>query len=182
MTSGVVSAEKRCLARNKRGVQCGKARLVGLTVCRIHGGGTKASLAKSRRAIDQLVTPALVQLQQIINSETSTNTEKLQAIRLVLDRTGFGPNATIQVDGKWEQTMVHIFGKGAADAARDGELGLAINREVPEEYRAELEAYQPTTLEDIQEAEVVEDEPEVPENVVRIRSVRGSAEPPRRDR
>ncbi len=97
---------------------------------------------------------------------------------MLLDRSGLTPGITVQHEVKpWEITLQHAFKQG----------GVTINREIPEELKVEmnaLPAYSQPSTEDIEDAEVVEDDFEpTPMNILSFdRPVRGSANPPRRNR
>lgn len=172
--------EHRCIARSKRtGTQCKRTALPGLNVCRTHGGGSKAAIAKSRAYLDQLAEPAIFQLQQILNDSKTAAPDRLRAIQMVLDRTGFGKRESLDVEVEmkpWEVTM-----------------GMII-KEIPADMRTE--SIGPSTELDMIDAEVVEEDynprdelPQIRPNsgpdgraAVHMPNRIGSADPPRRSR
>lgn len=174
--------QNRCTAKSTRsGEQCKKSAIKGGTVCKTHGGSAAHVANKARERLNELVEPALVQLNRILSAQGTSDSDRLRSIQMVLDRTGFGPGSTIEHEVKpWEITIQSIFKQSAE---------LTINREVPEAMRAELEAererqssYATGVPEDIEDAEIVDDDVDhVPAVVTPIRP-RGSAEPPRRNR
>jgi hypothetical protein len=177
--------QNRCTAHSTRsGEQCKKAAIRGGTVCRTHGGGAAHVAKKARERLQELAEPAVVQLNRILSAQGTSDSDRLRAIQMVLDRTGLGPGLSVEVEVKpWEVTMQHIYRQDA---------GVQIIRTVPEDLRKEMSelpgyATGGITLQDIEDAEVVEDEDEsdipriVPPKLLGEKAtVRGSSQPPRR--
>lgn len=187
----------RCVARSSRtGSQCKRPALPGMRVCRNHGGATKASRAKAQELLDRMVEPVLWELRDIaLNPARSMSEgERLRAIQMVLDRT-MPKEVKHEVEVKpWEITMQHLFA-GAESAP-------SLNRQPSQAQIEELEAYMPEDHrvdddyeDDIEEAEIVEEDPR--DSLWQIRPADGaasrataqpprvmvgSAEPPRRRR
>lgn len=161
----------RCSATNRFGEQCRNPSIRGGTVCRSHGGASPQVKKKARERLLEMVEPALVQLSQIMEKPSTSDSDRLRAIQMVLDRTGYGPGHTLEVEVKpWELTMQRIV----------KELPSVDMVATPEP------AYDP---EDIEDAEVIEDHhprdylPQiVPPTVLgESATIRiGSAQPPRR--
>lgn len=178
--------QNRCNAHSSRtGQRCKKAAIKGGTVCKTHGGGAAHVAKKARERLLELAEPAVMQLNRILTAQGTSDSDRLRAIQMVLDRAGLGPGLSVDVEVKpWEVTMQHIFRQGAA--------GVHINRAVPEDMRKEMSelpgyATGGITLQDIEDAEIVEDEDEfdipriVPPKLLGEKAtVRGSAQPPRR--
>ncbi len=116
----------------------------------------------------ELVNPALAELQRILTKPDTTDADRLRAITLLLDRTGYGPKSQVEVEVRpWQELM------GMGESA-----GI---------FKA-VEAPQPLVL----EAQVIEDDVPLveddadydwPDNVIRTRfpmerKSRGSATPP----
>lgn len=104
----------------KRGEQCKRNVKFGWNYCNLHGGANPASKAAAERAFAMARMPAIESLISIIeqfNDETCptcnypSGDEKTQrvvvrAAQVVLDRTGFGPHATLDV--KTPATVVDL--------------------------------------------------------------------------
>jgi hypothetical protein len=179
----------RCSAKSTRsGEQCKKPAIKGGTVCRTHGGSAAQVVKRARERLQELSEPAIVQLNRILQAQGTSDSDRLRAIAMVLDRTGFGPGMTVEHEVKpWEVTMQHVF----TDAP-----SMQVNRTPPPELQAEAEklpekyrGFDPEEL--IEDAEIIEDEDDLPDNVTYVvpaysardrAKVRGSAEPPRRKR
>lgn len=99
---------RRCTATNAVGEQCGRAPIPGGSVCAVHGGKAphvKAAaqarlLAAADYAIDYLVrllTPR-PPCTTCGRSDADRDPVVVRACQLVLDRAGFGPHATLEVE------------------------------------------------------------------------------------
>jgi len=87
-----------CTAHRTDGQPCRGAAINGGTVCAAHGGrAPQVKEAAARRVLDSLVHPALVELRDLIENDATPPGVKLQAIRVVLDRTGFVPSKPIEI-------------------------------------------------------------------------------------
>ena len=171
--------QNRCKAHSTRsGEQCKKAAIRGGTVCKTHGGSAGHVAKKARERLLELAEPAVMQLNRILSAQGTSDSDRLRAVQMVLDRTGLGPGVNVEVEVKpWEITMQHVFAQGT---------GVQINRAVPEDLvkeMGELPAY--TTTDATFDAEVIEDEYDIPRIIPgkllgEKAHVRGSAEPPRR--
>lgn len=124
----------RCVYTKRDGVQCKNPPIKGGTVCKKHGGAAAHIQRKAKERLQAMVLPALAELNKIVTAPGASDGDKLRAISMVLDRTGYGRGMTIEhVQAKpWEITMQHIV----------TELGT--------------DTYD--QIEDIEDAEVVEDE------------------------
>lgn len=88
---------------NSGGVPCGRYALKGTTVCSVHGGKAGQVQRKARERLTEMVDPAVVQLNRIITKEDTTDTDRLRAIQMLLDRTGYGPRSEMVLTPKpWE--------------------------------------------------------------------------------
>lgn len=184
--------QRRCIARSHQtGEQCRNFAMRAQRVCKFHGGATKASRAKAQDLMDRMVEPALHELRDIMANPKTKNGEKLTAIRLILERTMPREVKHEHEIKPWEITMQQVFAEGAP----------ALIRQPSPEQVAELEAYMPEDHrvddyeDDIEEAEIVEEDPR--DSLWQIRPAAGadsratatpprvmvgSAEPPRRRR
>lgn len=124
----------RCRYTKRNGEQCKNAPIKGGTVCKKHGGAAAHIQRKAQERLQAMIMPALVELNKILEAPSTSDGDKLRAVSMVLDRTGFGKGMTIEhkQDKPWEVTMQHILTELPAD-------------------------YDPYALEQIEDAEVVEE-------------------------
>ncbi len=95
-----------CTATNRQGKRCGRAPIVGGTVCASHGGkAPQVEAAAHRRTLDGFVGPALVEMRAILDDDKTPASVRLGAIKDILDRTGFKPVTQIQVMPTEEQIL-----------------------------------------------------------------------------
>jgi hypothetical protein len=103
-----------------------------------------------------MVEPAMVQLRRIIDKKETSDADKLKAIQLVLDRTGFKPGVEITVGvSKWDELLDDVVdldrslpavGDGGGDPAWEDRHQLAYSaqeeadRERHDEEAREFEA------------------------------------------
>lgn len=88
----------RCVANNRQGKRCGKSPEKGGRVCRMHGGAApQTQQANARRILEALITPALIEYRRILESPNVSDAVKMQAIRDLLDRTGYKAATTVEV-------------------------------------------------------------------------------------
>lgn len=100
----------QCCRIKKDGEQCRQYAVPGTTVCRYHGGKAPQTKAKARERMLEMISPALAQLDRILTKSDTTDADRLRAITLLLDRTGYGPKAELEVEVKqWEQTLQGIL-------------------------------------------------------------------------
>ena len=168
----------RCVAKSTRsGERCKKSAIKGGTVCRTHGGANRFVAKKARERLLELQEPAIVQLNRILSAPGTSDSDRLRAVQMVLDRTGLGASQHVEVEVKpWEITMQQVF-KSNPDPQ--------INRAIPDDMLAEMEAYVPPTYDEVIDAEVIEDDDFEPSDFSNVTSFdapvrRGSANPPRR--
>ncbi|MCB8043603.1 hypothetical protein JM654_03685 [Microbacterium oxydans] len=123
----------RCRYTKRNGEQCKNAPIKGGTICKKHGGAAAHIQRKAQERLQAMIMPALVELNKILEAPSTSDGDKLRAVSMVLDRTGFGKGVTIEhkQDKPWEVTM------------------QAIIMPMAEDYT--------TGTEDIEEAEVVEE-------------------------
>lgn len=164
--------QNRCVAKSTRsGEQCKKSAIRGSTVCKTHGGAAKQVAKKARERLMEMVEPALVQLIRIVEQPGTSDSDRLRAIQMVLDRTGYGPGKHVEVEVRpWEVAMQHVFRQQPQ-----------IVRELPESDDENVEVVRHMEFDysesyDIVDAEIVEDD-----NVVPFRRV-GSSMPPKHQR
>ncbi|MEO3761218.1 HGGxSTG domain-containing protein [Mycobacterium sp. B14F4] len=89
---------KKCTAHSKRtGAPCNNPPVTGLSVCRMHGGATKAAKNAARRRIDLAADKMAEQLLRIADSAES-EAVKLAAVKDALDRAGLKAPDKVEVD------------------------------------------------------------------------------------
>lgn len=89
-------AENRCTATTQDGFPCTKYAMKNDTVCEAHQG--RLSLRQVRLRLEDMRPAALSALQRAL--ECGEWPVVIAAVRLVFDRTGLGPNATLTIDDK----------------------------------------------------------------------------------
>lgn len=100
----------RCSRTKSNGEQCKNYAIPGGTVCVKHGGNAPHTRAKARERLLEMVDPAMVQLHRIIEKPDASDADKLRAISMVLDRTGYGPKSQVEVEVKpWEKVLKGIM-------------------------------------------------------------------------
>ena len=89
----------KCTAHSKRtGAPCNNPPIAGLSVCRMHGGATKAAKAAARRRLDGAADRMAKQLLKMAIDENVSDAVKLTAIRDALDRRGLKAPTTVEVE------------------------------------------------------------------------------------
>lgn len=77
----------RCTATNRQGRRCGKAPILGGTVCRMHGGAAPQVMQAAEERLKALVDPAITRLAELIR-QTEFPSVAIAAVKDVLDRNG----------------------------------------------------------------------------------------------
>lgn len=97
-----------CHATKADGTPCKKFAMKGTTVCDTHGGRSPNTKAKAKERLMEMVDPALVQLRRIIDNPATSDADKLRAIAMVLNRTGYHEKSELTVEHElkpWEQLV-----------------------------------------------------------------------------
>lgn len=132
----------RCRYTKRNGEQCKSPPIKGGTVCKKHGGAAAHIQRKAQERLQSMINPALVELNKILVAPGTSDGDKLRAVAMVLDRTGYGKGMTIEhkQDKPWEVTMQHIITEIPEDY--DPYAGLDIeDAEVIEESTGPIEDY-----------------------------------------
>jgi hypothetical protein len=112
---------QKCTAHSKRtGAPCNNPPVAGLTVCRMHGGATKAAKAAARRRIDEAADRMAKQLLKMATDDNVSDAVKLTAIRDALDRAGLKAPTTVEVEvgtKPWDGLAEKIVGFAASTRA-----------------------------------------------------------------
>ncbi len=99
---------RRCTAISKNsGERCQRAPILGGMVCAVHGGSAPQVMAKARERLVGMVEPAMVALHRAVTqtppcplcgrSDSDRDPAVINAARIILDRTGFGPSSKLEV-------------------------------------------------------------------------------------
>lgn len=100
----------RCNYTKRNGEQCKSSPVKGGTVCKKHGGAAAHIQRKATERLQSMINPALVELNKILVAPGTSDGDKLRAITMVLDRTGYGKGITVEhkQEKPWEVTMQAI--------------------------------------------------------------------------
>ncbi len=109
----------RCTATSRRsGERCLRQAVIGAMVCYHHGGRAPQVAKAAQTRLEEMVGPAIQQLQTILEKPNTSDADRLRAIALLLDRTGFGPRKNIGVDmnvRKFEHVITEIIREAPDD-------------------------------------------------------------------
>ncbi|WP_068433329.1 hypothetical protein [Piscicoccus intestinalis] len=103
---------QRCSATTSAGNPCKKWAIHGATVCRTHGGNLPNVRAKAKERLLSMVDPTLVELQKILQKPSTTDADRLRAIQIVLDRTGYHAKTEMSVEHEvkpWEGLVAGVL-------------------------------------------------------------------------
>lgn len=89
--------KRPCTARRSDGSACGNSAIRGGTVCVAHGGRAPQVRAKANMRLLNMVEPALKELRRIIDDANADDANKLRAINMVLNRTGFAEKQNLEI-------------------------------------------------------------------------------------
>lgn len=84
---------RQCTATNRAGERCQKSAMRGQQVCHFHGGRNPGALRKAQERLLALAEPAIEGLNHAL--ESNDLPAIVSAARVVLDRAGLGPRATV---------------------------------------------------------------------------------------
>lgn len=141
--------ERRCIGRHGDGTQCKNPPLTAQRTCRYHGAN-EASAEKAQQLLDRMVEPVLWELRAIALDPATSESDRLRAISMVLDRS-LPKERKVEVTLKpWEVTMQHVF----ADPTN-----VEIARGLPQDVADTLDPAQRRAIEQTYvDAEVVYDD------------------------
>lgn len=121
--------------------QCGNPPMIGQEVCRMHGGSSPQAKNAARRRLNALAEPAVSLLSRILEDDRDLKAgdkERIRAAIAVLDRTGHGPSAKVEMEMKpWEKLLL----ESAEDFARNPEAYAEEYAELPGYERHRLAVY-----------------------------------------
>ncbi|GAA1543307.1 hypothetical protein [Nocardioides humi] len=113
-----------CNAHTKHGPNagkpCGMKPRIGSLVCVKHGGNHPDHKRKAKERLLELVDPALAALHKVLTDKNADDSTKVRAALGILDRTGHGPGAKLEVGvSKWDHLMeaasAEQFDRGAIE-------------------------------------------------------------------
>ncbi|KKK05546.1 hypothetical protein [Micromonospora sp. HK10] len=101
--------KRQCTAENRHGEPCELAPIKGGTVCHKHGGSARQVKNAARRRLNALAEPAVALLSRILEDDRDLKAgdkERIRAAIAVLDRTGHGPSAKVEMEERpWERLL-----------------------------------------------------------------------------
>jgi hypothetical protein len=86
-----------CKARRTNGEPCKNSAIRGGTVCARHGGSAPQVRAKANRRLIEMVLPAMSELHNILHRDDVADADKLKAIQMVLNRTGYSERHSVDI-------------------------------------------------------------------------------------
>ncbi len=124
---GTKNPERRCTATARNtGERCKRAAIKGGTVCTTHGGNLPQVRKAAKERLLDLVDPALAELHRVLSDKNADDAVKVRAALGILDRTGHGPSAKINVSSsKWDDVI--------GEMVKDGQV--ALDRSLPNAER-----------------------------------------------
>ena len=199
MPKGVIDPTRtpRCTAK-RRGTdeRCKKPAIKGGPVCRTHGGAAPQVQRSARARFNDLIDPMInitAKLAERAEKGELTAQEQIALVKFIADRTGFVPGTKIEHETKpWEITMQQVFVTAPKDER--GISQVPILTDVPDYLQDDIVAKYTPSIDEVVEAELVEEDPD-PRDTARRKlpyigpsegtstttTVRiGSAEPPHR--
>lgn len=94
---------QKCIAFKTDGKKCDAYAIHGARVCIAHGGRKPNVKNHAKQVLLGLVDPALAELMKIIKKPSTSDSDRIRAIQLVLDRTGYHARAELIAEVKpWE--------------------------------------------------------------------------------
>lgn len=109
---GSKNPERRCIAKKANSDErCKRAAIKGGTVCTTHGGSSPVVRKAANDRLLALVEPALAALGKVLRDKHADDSVKVRAAIAILDRTGHGPSATVNVqDNRWDALLEGVAG------------------------------------------------------------------------
>ncbi|MCD4527452.1 hypothetical protein [Nocardioides sp. cx-173] len=86
-----------CSARRTNGEPCKNSAIRGGTVCARHGGSAPQVRAAANRRLVEMVLPAMKELHIILTKPDTADADKLKAISMVLNRSGYSERQQIDI-------------------------------------------------------------------------------------
>lgn len=122
---GSKNPERRCTAIvASTGERCKRAAIRGGFVCTSHGGAAPQVKKKARERLAELVDPFITELRRIVMESDADDSVKLRGIIALLDRTGYGPGAKLEVGlSKWDDMIATLAQGGIVELDRSMPLG-----------------------------------------------------------
>lgn len=139
---GSKNPERRCTATSAAsGERCKRAAIKGGFVCTSHGGASPQVRKKAKERLLELVDPALASLQKVLTDPNTEDSVKVRAALGILDRTGHGPGAKVEVGiSKWDEFMQSAAVKLDRDSLESDESVALPSWEDVETHATEAQA------------------------------------------
>lgn len=94
----MVARKQKCSAKSSRtGKPCQRWAINGSTVCQVHGGSAPQVKNAAKQRLEDLVDSAMSCLKRAIK-QTGDLPTGVRASQIVLDRTGYHPKQTVEID------------------------------------------------------------------------------------
>lgn len=109
---GTDPMKARCKATNRQGKRCGKAPILGGTVCRMHGGAAPQVKEAAKARIERLADgPALDCLEQLISPEMRAQfpSTALGASRYLVDRKHGTPTESVDMNVSGQVDIISVL-------------------------------------------------------------------------
>lgn len=103
-----------CHARRRDGELCKSPAVVGMRVCRVHGGSSQRAKNSARMRLTELVAPAIATLAREM-AQADKSADRQRAANSILDRGGFGRQQKVDVTDAKELLVQRILDMKAAD-------------------------------------------------------------------
>lgn len=118
---------RRCRGHTKHGPNagkpCGANPRTGQFVCIKHGGNHPAQIKSAKQRLLELVDPALAALHRVLTGDAD-DAVKVRAAVAILDRTGFGPSANLNVqESRWDAFVAAVVDVDGGNVEIDRSLG-----------------------------------------------------------
>lgn len=96
--AGDKEPRRQCAALSKQsGQRCKRAPIIGGTVCKIHGGGAPQVQESARARLAREIMPSISRLATERDKAPKAS-DRIRAATSLLDRGGFGPRVTVELD------------------------------------------------------------------------------------
>lgn len=159
-------ARRQCTATNRAGEPCRRAPILGGTVCAVHGGKAPQVIAAARLKLLRGRDLAIDALLRALDGDDSpcatcgrSNSDRdpavIRAAQIVLDRTGFGPSASLTItpapaaDAEWMEWMSLDEMRVLDDLIHEGERRCRLQEPKPRDAMPQEEQF---TLDSLSEA------------------------------
>jgi hypothetical protein len=141
----------QCTAHKRNGDRCSNPPVRGAKVCRMHGGSAPQVKAKANQRLIEMILPALAHLRKIIDSPDTADSDKLKAINMVLNRSGYSERQQIDI-GLREPTPFDNLTRDAFTIRRGADLAEELSRDAMPELTTPDDVLDDETLDGLLDA------------------------------